>query len=148
MSNIDWHNHIEKFSAETRFRPPTSEKSLSASEAALGLRFPESLRSLLLQSDGVFDEYGTSFIWPVQDIREQNLEFRQNHSFRQLYMPFDHLLFFGDAGNSDHFAFPILAGEIRKDDVFGWNHEDDSRSWLAPSLEIFIEWWLINKVTL
>ena len=62
------------------------------------------------------------------------------------YMPFNNLLFFADAGNGDKFGFPIsLDGTIRKD-VFAWNHEDDSRSWCAPSLRTFIQWWHEGKV--
>jgi hypothetical protein len=62
-------------------------------------------------------------------------------------MPFDNLLFFADAGNGDQFAFPIQAGEVRRPDVFCWNHEDDSRIWVAPSLEKYLEWWLTGKLT-
>ena len=54
-------------------------------------------------------------------------------------MPFDPLLFFDDAENGDQFAFSILKGEIRRPDVFAWNHEDDSRQWVAPSLAKYLE---------
>jgi hypothetical protein len=57
-----------------------------------------------------------------------------------LYMPFDHLLFFGDYGGGDQFAFPIHAdGEIHKLDIFRWDHETDARSWYAGGLEQFFE---------
>jgi SMI1-KNR4 cell-wall len=62
-------------------------------------------------------------------------------------MPFDHLLFFSDAGNGDLFGFSILNGSIQKDDIFVWNHEDDSRSWIASSLEAFIKGWITDKIT-
>jgi hypothetical protein len=63
-------------------------------------------------------------------------------------MPFDHLLFFADAGNGDHFAFALHAGVVRRPDVFAWNHEDDSRNWAAPSLEKYLEWWLTGRLKL
>ena len=53
-----------------------------------------------------------------------------------------------DAGNGDQFAFVVLDGEVRRDDIFVWNHEDDSRSWVAPRLEAFYEWWLIGRIEL
>lgn len=80
-------------------------------------------------------------------IVEVNLMFRQNANFRELYMPFDHLLFFGDAGNGDQFAFPIQSdGLIHRLDVFVWNHEDDSRSWVARSLKDYLDRWLTGRL--
>ena len=43
-------------------------------------------------------------------------------------MPFDSLLLFGQLGNGDLFAHPVLDGAVRED-VFVWDHEDDSRTW-------------------
>lgn len=64
-------------------------------------------------------------------------------------MPFEHLLFFGDAGNGDQFAFPIHAdGTINRPDIFLWNHEMDSRSWIAPSLKLYFEWLLSGRIEL
>jgi hypothetical protein len=55
-------------------------------------------------------------------------------------MSFDHLLFFGDDGGGNPFAFAILAdGRIHKEDVFRWDHETDERAWFAGGLEGFIE---------
>jgi len=61
-------------------------------------------------------------------------------------MPFDSLLFFADAGNGDHFSYPIQSGIIQKSDIFVWSHEDDSRTWVAPSLEKYLEWCLTGKM--
>jgi hypothetical protein len=38
-----------------------------------------------------------------------------NTDFKELYMPFDCLLFFADAGNGDQFGYPICDGVIRRD---------------------------------
>lgn len=54
-------------------------------------------------------------------------------------MPFDSLLFFGDAGNGDQFAYAVCDGEIRRPDIFVWDHETDSRSRIARSLESYLE---------
>jgi hypothetical protein len=83
----------------------------------------------------------------LDKIVHTNLQFRQSPNYNQLYMPFDSLLFFADAGNGDQFAFPIQAEQIRRDDVFVWNHEDDSRFWVAPDLEKYIEWQLTGKIS-
>jgi hypothetical protein len=85
----------------------------------------------------------------VQRIAEDNLRFRSNKDFKSLYMPFSDLLFIADAGNGDQFAFPIDAdGAIRRPDVFVWNHEDDSRTWVAPSLKRYFEWWISGQIKL
>ncbi len=53
-------------------------------------------------------------------------------------MPFDSLLFFGEAGNGDQFFYRILDGHVRDADVYLWDHETDSRTWGAPSLVAFL----------
>ena len=33
-------------------------------------------------------------------------------------------------------------------DIYTWNHEDDSRTWVAPNLETFVTWWTSGKITI
>jgi hypothetical protein len=82
----------------------------------------------------------------LERIRKDNLFFRGFEDFKEIYMPFDHLLFFADSGTGDQFAYSILNKEIRRTDVFAWNHEDDSRKWVASSMKQYIEWWLTDKI--
>jgi hypothetical protein len=72
-------------------------------------------------------EYGLGVVWPVARIVNDNLRFRT--SFRDLYVPFDGILFFADAGNGDQFGFAVTSAGAR-DDVFVWDHENDSRTWM------------------
>jgi hypothetical protein len=102
----------------------------------------------LLESNGVEGAHGLGLIWSAERILEANLTMRSHPDFAELYMPFECLLFFADAGNGDQFAFTVLRGEFRKDAVFAWNHEDDSRTWVAPSLERYLEWWLDGTIKL
>ena len=93
---------------------------------------------MLLEADGITDEYGSHAVWPVAEIERQNKQFRTNEGFRDLYMPFDHLLLFGADAGSDHFAFAIHAdGKIHKNDVYRWEHENDARSWLCGASNSF-----------
>jgi hypothetical protein len=117
-------------------------------EESLGVSLPGELRELLLESDGVLGEFGLGLVWPLERIERDNRSFRSTPAFRALYMPFDSLLFFGDAGNGDQFAFAILDGAVRNSDVFAWNHENDSRVWVAPSLRSYLEWWLTGRIRL
>lgn len=144
-----WRKFIQGLKNDVEFGPPVSEDRLVAAEAALGIAFPDELRSLLGETDGVVGEYGLGLVWPLDQIVKDNLEFRGCEGFRDLYMPFDCLLFFGDAGNGDQFAFPIQAdGAIHRSDVFAWTHEDDGRKWIASSLKSFLERWSSGKIEL
>lgn len=50
-------------------------------------------------------------------------------------MPFDSLVFFGDNGGGDQFAFARLPD---RPDVFVWEHETDSRYVVAGSLAQYV----------
>ncbi|MFJ9788384.1 SMI1/KNR4 family protein [Streptomyces globosus] len=116
-------------------RPPAPPARLDRLEAALGQYPPKPLRDLLLETDGVSDGHGTCVVWGVDQIVEVNLAFRSDASFRSLYMPFEPLMFFGESGGGDQFAF---VRSPARDDVFVWDHETDSRLWIAPGLESFL----------
>lgn len=124
------------------FSPAAKVSQIELCERSLGLALPDSLRELLTQSNGIEGQYGLGLVWPVERIERDNLQIRSSSDFAERYMSFDCPLFFGDAGNGDRFAFPIQAGEVRRHDVFMWNHEDDSRTWVASSLDSFREAWL------
>ncbi len=101
----------------------------------LGRRLPAELRALLLESDGVIGHTGTDTVWPLDRIVEQNLLFRSDESLARLYMPFDAFLFFGDNGGGDQFAF---VQRPERPDIFVWEHESDSRRWVAGGLRDYL----------
>ena len=127
---------------------PRRRANSSRQEAVLQVALPTPLNDLLREADGIAGEHGLGLVWPVARIVSDNLDFRTRRDFRSLYMPFDPLLFFADAGNGDQFAFIITDGEIRRNDVFCWNHENDTRAWVAPGLREYLEWWLLGKLEL
>lgn len=96
---------------------------------------PARLGALLRETDGVADAYGTDVVWPLAHIVEQNLLFWSGEAFAGLYRPFDALLFFGDNGGGDQFAL-VVAPE--RDDVFVWDHETDSRMWVAGGIDEYL----------
>jgi len=62
-------------------------------------------------------------------------------------MTFEACFFFADAGNGDQFFFPIQAdGRINRPDVFVWDHESDSREWVANRLRHFVEEWFSGRL--
>ncbi|EFV76473.1 SMI1/KNR4 family protein [Cytobacillus pseudoceanisediminis] len=86
-------------------------------------------------------------IWSTHQIIKDNLFYRNFEGYRDINMPFDNLFFFSDAGNGDLFCYAILKnGNIEKNDIYVWNHENDSRTWVAASLKHFIEGWITGKI--
>ncbi len=143
-----WIELVKTHCSDSEFRSPANEIRMQEADIQLGLSLHRDLKDLLGETNGVIGEYGLDLVWGIDRIVSDNLTFRDNEDFRTLYMPFDHLLFFGDTGNGDMFAYSICGGVIRRPDVYVWNHEDDSRSWVAPSLIKYLEWWLTGIITL
>ncbi|MFC1503619.1 SMI1/KNR4 family protein [Pseudomonadota bacterium] len=142
-----WKHLVSTLGSDSRFETPANQSEIDNVEKSLNISLPCQLRECLQEANGIFGEYDLGLVWSLDKIVLTNLEFRQNQSFKELYMPFDSLLFFADVGNGDQFAFPIQAGQIRRDDVFVWNHEDDSRFWVAPDFKTYIEWQLTGKIS-
>ncbi|MFJ5016931.1 SMI1/KNR4 family protein [Streptomyces griseoluteus] len=129
-----WRELASEF-PEVELRESADPRDLTLIEERLGQPLPASLRELLLETDGIEDSYGTEFVWTAEKILEENESFRTGAQFRELYMPFDALMFFGDNGGGDQFA--VVRTPLR-DDIFVWDHETDSRTWIAPSLENYL----------
>jgi hypothetical protein len=137
-----WVELLCKLCEECIIAEPAGEDQVVAAEKALKVKFPDDLRNLLKESNGVATgRFGCSLVWSVERIKRENLSIRSQKSFQDLYMPFDHLLFFGDSGSGDQFAFAILNGAVRLPYIFEWDHETDSRTKVAFSLQQFLERW-------
>ena len=137
-----WIDLICRLRQDCKFGVPAGEAEIAAAEKALGIDFPSELRALLAESNGVISgPHGAILVWPVERIEQDNLFFWTNSDFRDRYMPTDHLLFFGDSGVGDQFAFAVVNGRVQRSDVFEWDHETDSRTRVATSLAHFFEKW-------
>lgn len=143
-----WRELVAGLEPDHEFRSPASPAEIGAVARCVGCALPADLISALEESNGLFGAYGHGLVWSTETMLEQNQQMRSTDAFRDLYMPFDCLLFFGDAGNGDLFGYSILAGEVRRNDIFAWNHEDDSRTWVAPGLQRYVEWWFAGKIKL
>lgn len=141
-----WMNFINKISPDYYFKNPATKSELNEIKEQLNVELPIDLMNLFSETNGVFDEFNSPLIWSTKQIIRDNLSLRKDKDFKDLYMPFDHLLFFSDAGNGDLFGLAILNGVIQKEDVFVWDHECDSRRWIASSLEDFIEGWVTSRI--
>ena len=112
------------------------EAALRDAERRLGRRLPGPLADVLRKNGGgVVDAYGTDVVWPLERIVEENLLFWSGEAFAGLRMPFDPLLFFGDNGGGDQFALVVRP---ERNDVFVWEHETDSRVWVAGTIDEYL----------
>ena len=134
------------------FYPPASQQDVDDCSSRLGVAFPNNLESLLLQTNGVSERVPTTageidsgyFLFSVERILEINTSVRTATS--DYTMPLDCLLFFAEDGFGDYFCFAVVRGQVSNPRIYFWNHEDDSRLAIAPSLEYFIENWLLGKI--
>jgi hypothetical protein len=130
-----WREAALEVFPEAEFRSPAQTATLADAEQRLGRGLPADLRQLLLESDGIIGHSAVETVWPVEQIAEQNLFFRSDSSFAQLYMSFDAFLFFGDNGGGDQFAFVQTP---QRPDIFVWEHETDTRRWVARDLRDYL----------
>ncbi|MGB4773557.1 MAG: SMI1/KNR4 family protein [Daejeonella sp.] len=132
------------------FNSPATERLLADLKVQFGLdQLPDELEELYKQTNGINElldgQVIAELIWPIERVIEANKEYRTG--FKDSYMSFDQLLFISDAGNGDLFGFVTLNGKFERSDIFVWNHEDDSRTWVAPNLTKFIEGWTNGTIT-
>jgi hypothetical protein len=144
-----WIELATKFYPEATFERGAPDGTLSSLQERLGIRLPTDLLKLLGETDGISTDEGLGrIVWSTTRILSDNLEMRGG-LYAGLYMPFDDLVFFADAGNGGRFGFPVPLGSLEAGpDVFAWDHEDDSRKWVAPSLPKYLEWWATGKILL
>ncbi|MEU6038133.1 SMI1/KNR4 family protein [Actinomadura sp. NPDC047616] len=133
-----WRKLIGRLYGDAEFAAPASDEEIDEIARRLGQAVPDELRELLRQTNGVRAEYGSGLVWSAQEIIKENTEFRGSADFAELYMPFDQLMFIGDNGGGDQFAY-VRGPSGRPDDVFVWDHETDERKWIANSLEDYLQ---------
>lgn len=143
-----WKNYIQSVTSGYHFTNPASAAELELIQEKLNVILPSDLDGLLKETNGVFDEFDCPLIWSTDQMIRDNVFFRTFEDYKDLYMPFDHFLFFSDAGNGDLFGYVILNGQIQRDDIFVWDHESDSRTWVASSLKDFIEGWANDRISI
>src|SRR5438105_4825901 len=105
MLAVSWRDVVLAVLPSAGLAKGASPALIAAAQDRLGQALPEDLGELLAETDGVRGGSGLDVVWPVHRIVRDNLEFRTFPDFKELYAPFDGLLFFGDNGGVDQFAF-------------------------------------------
>lgn len=134
----DWKKLVLDMDPEASLGQPATKNQLKLIERSVGVPLPQDIADFLAQVGSVWACAGNCTVWSADKILKQNEVFRSLVDFKELYMPFDHLLLFGDDGCGDMYAYAIDAdGRIRRSDVFFWDHENDNRMWEALNLKDF-----------
>jgi cell wall assembly regulator SMI1 len=145
-----------RIAAKPEFYPGASAASIAYAEATLNAALPESLRSLLLETNGVMDmmaiDNGDWFesmwlLWKIEEIGEQNRFYREAREEGTYERDFNCLVFFAGAGSDGIlFAFPVEEG-VCAPRIMVWHPIMDELDELAPSLEDFLRGWLTDTIS-
>ncbi|MEU6277620.1 SMI1/KNR4 family protein [Streptomyces populi] len=135
MLAIMWRESVLEVFPDAGLRAPVEASEVVAAEGRLGRALPAELKQLLLESNGVIGHTCVDTVWTLEQIVDQNLRFWSDQTLGELYMPFDSFMFFGDNGGGDQFA---LVQKPQRPDVFVWEHESDSRRWVANNLRDYL----------
>lgn len=145
---MDWKRYMDSFTTDVHYVEPATPEQLDEVEKQLNVKLPPKLSDLLKQTNGIFDQYNYPYVWSTNQIIEENLSVRNFEDYKDIYMPFDHLLFFSNSGFGDLFGFAILNGQVQNDHIFVWDHETDCRKLMAISLETFLKGWITGEVSI
>ncbi|HLS01635.1 MAG TPA: SMI1/KNR4 family protein [Beutenbergiaceae bacterium] len=130
-----WRELIVEMYPEADLHGPADEVALAEVEKRLMLPLPFELASLLRETDGVTNEYGDAVVWGARRLVEDNLGMRREPDYRQLYAPFDEMIFFGDSDMGPQFAY------VHTDygpGIVVWDHETDRRRLVVVSLRDYL----------
>ncbi|MCC5801716.1 SMI1/KNR4 family protein [Rossellomorea vietnamensis] len=139
---MKWREFISSISKESQFKPPANESDISAVEDTLKVELPWRLAQIYNETNGVYGDYGISFIWSTEQMIRENVFWRTAHQHSDV----NSLLFFTDAGNGDLFGYLIENDTIRSEDIHIWNHENGGRRIVAASLEKFLKGWIMGEL--
>lgn len=134
-----WREMIMGWNTECTFFDPATSSMVDELEKTFAVQLPQSFRELLLETNGLHGSYELGVVYHIDGIKSFNLEMRQDEFNRKNYMPFDHLLFFGDDGAGARFGFPIPPANIVINRVFLWEPIGDDRYLKDLSLEDYLK---------
>lgn len=163
---MTWREFIAGIYADTPEQPGIASKpefysgasadEIADAELRLNARLPASLRSLLLESNGVMGmmaiDGGDWFkehwlLWTLAEVIEQNLWYRSETGKETYRRDFCQVVFIADAGSDGIlFGFPVEEDQICAPSIVVWYPIEDELEDIAASLEDFIRKWLTSTI--
>jgi len=141
-----WRKMISDLSQDCKFHPPLSEEWIDKGLADLDITLNDSLKSFLLESDGLYD-YGQFLwiVWNMRDLLAYNQVMRNHPEFADQGYTFDDLFFIANYGTSGIlFGFRIVNNKLQ-DDIIAWFPETNERHKVADTLKDYLEHWISKK---
>jgi hypothetical protein len=144
-----WLRGMDSLGDTVSWAEPVDPDALADAEERLGLMFPDDLRSLLHESDGINGAGKGEPVWPVERIAAENVLLRSAGSTPALPDGADDdLLFFGDAGDGRLFAYELdSGGEVADPDVFLWQPGLGEAVWIASDLQSLLDDWVRGELS-
>lgn len=143
-----WTSWLQGFDESVRIRlaDPVDALVLARAEHQLGLTLPGDLRSLLAETDGIADASDVELVWAAERIAEENLGLRRDDATPAVPRGGGDLLFFGDTGSTDLFAYRITGGLVTEPDVYLWKYLAGSARWVASDLQALLDAWFSREL--
>jgi SMI1-KNR4 cell-wall len=142
---LSWKELASKCIDTPRFRKPVTAETVSKAESVLGRSLPKELISIYHETDGIFDATGANIVSSLSDMVDDNLDL-WGKGYEDVYMSLTSLFAFGGPGNGDRFFIPITPNGNYRRGVYLWNHENDSRTWLANGIKDFLIRCRVNRI--
>jgi len=138
-----WNQLIAAEGERIKFNPPLSEEWIDKGLADLDVQLNDSLKSLLLETNGVYDfRIFLWIVWNVRDLAAYNQQMWTDNKFTQQGMKLADLFFIANAGNDGIlFAFPIVNKKLQ-DNLVTWNPSNNSRTQKSPDLQTYLKRWV------
>lgn len=144
------------YTTTPKFYPAAPPSEITDVETGVNARLPTSLRSLLLETNGVMEMMmvaggewfeSTWLLWPVERMLEKSRSCRERSGTRNGNHDFRKVVFFADAGcDGILFGFPVNEQRACESRVVAWWPLRDEVSEVAPSLEEFLRGWLTDRI--
>lgn len=125
---------------------PCSEETIRETEKAVGLPFPEELKTLLRETNG--DRWLLLSADEIAENARLNRKCFENAEVdeKALWEPLKHLLFFAANGCGDYYGYLFADDSSVKDGIYLWEHEDFRYKKVAESIAELIRKYYNNEV--
>ncbi|WP_254639391.1 SMI1/KNR4 family protein [Cohnella sp. GbtcB17] len=137
-----WRDYKSSFTQEYSFNTPATDKEIARISEKLDVVCPDELSQLLLETNGIDDEWDSPFIYSTLRIVNVNVEERSSDDNKEMELSYDDMLLFSDAGNGDYFGYVVKEG------IYVADHEEGSRTKVASSLREFIKGWTAGEISI
>lgn len=141
---------------KAKFFPPASVANMADANAVLNASLPASLRSLLLETNGVMEmmaiDEGEWFesmwlLWTIEEIIAQNRFYRAANRNGTYTRDLSSLVFFASAGTDGILFGFTVEDEVCAPGIMVWHPMMDELDKLSPSLEGFLRGWLTGAIS-